>query len=182
MLTRVRLPIVVCRPVRVPACSSVGLRYSRMNRASQLAWRKCLASCHCEGSSRRRDPCRTASRCHQEPDCQGPGGCRGTGAGLASGIADEAYTLAGATLSTDRTALLASADILPLVNAPAAEDQRKIKSGCVAIGFFRPLDEPTGLLPAIESGVTLFAVELVPRITRAQAMDALLVDGHGRRL
>ena len=43
----------------------------------------------------------------------------------------------------------------------------------VTIGFMRPLDEPSALLPAIETRVTLFAVELVPRITRAQAMDAL---------
>jgi NAD(P) transhydrogenase subunit alpha len=95
------------------------------------------------------------------------------GAGVKSGIRDEAYAEAGATLATDRTALLGSADILPVVNAPAADDQRKIKPDCVVIGFLRPLDEPAALLPAIETGVTLFSVELVPRITRAQAMDAL---------
>ena len=95
------------------------------------------------------------------------------GAGLASGHADEAYVQAGATLSSDRAGLLTSADLLPVVNAPPAEDQRKIKHGAIAIGFFRPLDDPTALLPAVESGVTLLAVELVPRITRAQAMDAL---------
>ena len=95
------------------------------------------------------------------------------GAGLASGHADEAYAQAGATLSSDRASLLASADILPAVNAPPADDQRRIKRGAVAIGFFRPLDAPAALLPAVESGVTLLAVELVPRITRAQAMDAL---------
>lgn len=96
-----------------------------------------------------------------------------SGAGVASGHSDEAYAQAGATIAVDRASLLASADILPLVNAPNAEDQRSIKPGAVAIGFLRPLDEPAMLLPAIESGVTLFAVELVPRITRAQAMDAL---------
>jgi len=96
-----------------------------------------------------------------------------SGAGVKSGILDEAYAQAGATLSVDRAALLASADILPVVNTPAAEDQRKIKPGCVVIGFLRPLDNPSALLPAIETGVTLFSVELVPRITRAQAMDAL---------
>lgn len=96
-----------------------------------------------------------------------------SGAGVASGHTDEAYLQAGATLATDRASLLSSADILPLVNAPPAEDQRKIKRGTVAIGFFRPLDDPAALLPAVESGATLLAVELVPRITRAQAMDAL---------
>jgi NAD(P) transhydrogenase subunit alpha len=95
------------------------------------------------------------------------------GAGLASGHSDDAYAQAGASLTSDRIALLASADILPLVNAPSAEDQRRIKPGAVAIGFLRPLDDPAALLPAIGSGVTLFAVELVPRISRAQAMDAL---------
>jgi NAD(P) transhydrogenase subunit alpha len=96
-----------------------------------------------------------------------------SGAGVASGHTDEAYLQAGATLATDRASLLSSADILPLVNAPPAEDQRKIKRGAVAIGFFRPLDDPAALLPAVESGATLLAVELVPRIARAQAMDAL---------
>jgi NAD(P) transhydrogenase subunit alpha len=96
-----------------------------------------------------------------------------SGAGVASGHTDEAYLQAGATLATDRANLLSSADILPLVNAPPAEDQRKIKRGAVAIGFFRPLDDPAALLPAVESGATLLAVELVPRIARAQAMDAL---------
>jgi len=96
-----------------------------------------------------------------------------SGAGLASGHSDETYALAGATLTSDRASLLSSADILPVVNAPPAEDQRRIKPGAIAIGFLRPLDHPAALLPAIESGVTLLAVELVPRITRAQAMDAL---------
>ena len=95
------------------------------------------------------------------------------GAGVASGQSDGAYEQAGATLSNDRASLLAWADVLPMVNAPVPEDQRKIKRGAIAIGFFRPLDDPAALLPAVEGGVTLLAVELVPRITRAQAMDAL---------
>jgi NAD(P) transhydrogenase subunit alpha len=95
------------------------------------------------------------------------------GAGLASGHADDTYSEAGATVTSDRASLLASADILPVVNAPPAHDQRRLKSGAIVIGFLRGLDDPSSLLPAIESGVTLFSVELVPRITRAQAMDAL---------
>lgn len=95
------------------------------------------------------------------------------GAGLASGHSDEAYARAGANLSLERATLLSSADILPVVNAPPSEDQRRLKRGAIAIGFLRPLDHPADLLAAIEAGVSLFAVELVPRITRAQAMDAL---------
>jgi NAD(P) transhydrogenase subunit alpha len=48
-----------------------------------------------------------------------------------------------------------------------------LKNGAVVIGFLRPLDEPAALLPALDRGVTTFSVELIPRITRAQAMDAL---------
>jgi NAD(P) transhydrogenase subunit alpha len=48
-----------------------------------------------------------------------------------------------------------------------------LKNGAVVFGFLKPLDEPAALEPAIKQHVTTFAVELVPRITRAQAMDAL---------
>ena len=48
-----------------------------------------------------------------------------------------------------------------------------MKKGAVVLGFLRPLDEPAKLTPALENGLTTFSMELVPRITRAQAMDAL---------
>src|SRR5438132_7600828 len=48
-----------------------------------------------------------------------------------------------------------------------------MKQGAVVLGFLRPLDEPAKLTPALENGLTTFSMELVPRITRAQAMDAL---------
>lgn len=95
------------------------------------------------------------------------------GAGWQAGAPDEAYVEAGAAITTDRAALLASADLLPVVNSPDAADQRLLKPGAIVIGFLRPLDAPAELVPAIERGATLFAAELVPRITRAQAMDAL---------
>jgi NAD(P) transhydrogenase subunit alpha len=95
------------------------------------------------------------------------------GAGLSAGISDEAYTAAGASLGADRLNLLESADLLPVVNAPPAADQKRLKPGAVVTGFLKPLDEPAALQPAIDRGATLFATELVPRISRAQAMDAL---------
>src|SRR5213076_1686082 len=49
----------------------------------------------------------------------------------------------------------------------------RLKKSAVVLGFLRPLDEPAALTPALEHGLTTFAMELVPRITRAQAMDAL---------
>jgi proton-translocating NAD(P)+ transhydrogenase subunit alpha len=96
-----------------------------------------------------------------------------TGAGLGAARTDEDYTNAGAKVVSDRNALLADADVLVTVNRPAAEDFNRLKKGAVVLGFLRPLDEPAALTPALENGLTTFSMELVPRITRAQAMDAL---------
>lgn len=95
------------------------------------------------------------------------------GAGVAAGAADAAYAEAGATVTTDRRSILAGADVLPVVNALDSAEQSKLKAGAVVVGFLRPLDAPGALVPAIEQGATLFSMELVPRITRAQSMDAL---------
>jgi NAD(P) transhydrogenase subunit alpha len=96
-----------------------------------------------------------------------------SGAGISAGAADQAYADAGANLSADRDAILAAADLLPTVNALPAADQARLKPGAVVIGFLRPLDAPAVLVPAIERGATLFSMELIPRISRAQSMDAL---------
>ncbi len=94
-------------------------------------------------------------------------------AGTRSGASDEDYKNAGASVSGERAELLATADVLPVVNVLPADDQARLKSGAVMIGFLRPLDEPAALEEAVKRGVTLFSMELVPRITRAQSMDAL---------
>ena len=96
-----------------------------------------------------------------------------SGAGLNAGASDEDYRAAGAEISADRAALLASADVLAAVNTPLAEAVNQLKPSAVVIGFLRPLDEPQAMRPLIERNLTAFAVELVPRTTRAQAMDAL---------
>ena len=94
-------------------------------------------------------------------------------AGLSAARNDDDYREAGAEVSNDREALLADADVLAAVNRPAANDFARLKRGAVVIGFLRALDEPAALLPAVDRSVTTFSVELIPRITRAQAMDAL---------
>jgi NAD(P) transhydrogenase subunit alpha len=96
-----------------------------------------------------------------------------SGAGLGAARTDEDFRNAGATVVSDRNALLADADVLVVVSRPAADDLRRMKQGAVVLGFLRPLDEPARLVPALENGLTTFSMELVPRITRAQAMDAL---------
>ena len=96
-----------------------------------------------------------------------------SGAGADAGASDDDYLKAGAEVSQDRAALLSSADVWAVINRPAAEDFRAMKAGAVVVGFLRPLDEPQALAPLNERQLTSFAMELVPRITRAQAMDAL---------
>ena len=96
-----------------------------------------------------------------------------TGCGARASVSDEEYTRVGATVSTDRGELLANSDVIPTVNVLPAADQAKLKSGAVVIGFLRPLDDPGALETAISQGATLLSMELVPRITRAQSMDAL---------
>src|SRR5437660_3659946 len=95
------------------------------------------------------------------------------GAGLGAARTDDDYTAAGAKVVPDRNTLLADADILVVVNRPSPEDFNRLKKGAVVLGFLRPLDEPAQLVPALENGLTTFSMELVPRIMRAQAMDAL---------
>ncbi len=96
-----------------------------------------------------------------------------SGAGLGAARTDQEYRDAGANVVDDRNALLESAAILVVVNRPAAEDFNRLKKNAVVLGFLRPLDEPKALQPALTGELTTFAMELVPRITRAQSMDAL---------
>jgi NAD(P) transhydrogenase subunit alpha len=95
----------------------------------------------------------------------------GAGAGTFAGDGD--YTAAGASVSGDRRRLLESADVLLAVNRPPAQDLEQLKKGAVVVGFLKPLDEPAAMEPLVAAGLTAFAMELMPRTTRAQAMDAL---------
>jgi NAD(P) transhydrogenase subunit alpha len=94
-------------------------------------------------------------------------------AGLAAARSDANYAEAGAEVAADRNAILAGTDVLVTVNRPSMDVFAALKPGAVVLGFLRPLDEPLALEPALTRGLTTFAMELVPRITRAQSMDAL---------
>jgi NAD(P) transhydrogenase subunit alpha len=96
-----------------------------------------------------------------------------SGAGSDSGASDADYEAAGASVSKDRAALIKTAEVLLAVNRPSPETVAQLNRGAVVISFLRPLDEPLALKPMIESKITGFAMELIPRTTRAQAMDAL---------
>ncbi|MEK6281214.1 MAG: NAD(P) transhydrogenase subunit alpha [Acidobacteriota bacterium] len=96
-----------------------------------------------------------------------------SGAGLGAARSDDEYREVDAQIATERKGLLESADVLVVVNRPGLDVFDGLKTGAVVLGFLRPLDEPRALEPALAAGLTTFAMELVPRITRAQAMDAL---------
>ncbi len=96
-----------------------------------------------------------------------------SGAGVQAGASDADYEAAGASVSADRASLLEASDVLAVINRPTPEDIRNLKQGAVVLGFLRPLDEPAALETIVAQKLTAFAMELIPRITRAQAMDAL---------
>jgi NAD(P) transhydrogenase subunit alpha len=96
-----------------------------------------------------------------------------SGAGAHAFVTDADYTESGAQISADRRQLLESADVVVAVNRPRTSYLAALKKGAVIIGFLRPLDEPAALEPVVTGGLFAFAMELMPRITRAQSMDAL---------
>ncbi|MEB2344224.1 MAG: Re/Si-specific NAD(P)(+) transhydrogenase subunit alpha [Deltaproteobacteria bacterium] len=95
------------------------------------------------------------------------------GAGLGAGAPDEAYERAGVRVVADRAALLGAADLVLQVQPPDDTELALLRPGSVLVSFLRPLDEPARAARLAERGITSFAMELVPRITRAQAIDAL---------
>jgi NAD(P) transhydrogenase subunit alpha len=95
------------------------------------------------------------------------------GAGEAAGYADESYALLGAELVADATAALEGADVVLRVAPPSAEEIAALPAHALLISYLRPLDRPELIQALAARGVSALAVELVPRITRAQTMDAL---------
>lgn len=95
------------------------------------------------------------------------------GAGLASGALDEDYVAAGASVHSNRSELISAADMWAVVNKPERQDVDLLQSGTIVLGFLKPLENPKELLFGVEHKLTLIAVELIPRLTPAQNMDAL---------
>jgi len=95
----------------------------------------------------------------------------GTGAG--SSIPDADYVAAGAKVTTDLAAVLAGADILLKVRGPTASETSALKSGAVVVGMLDAYRDKATVDALKGQGATTFAMEFVPRITRAQVMDVL---------
>lgn len=96
-----------------------------------------------------------------------------TGAGLASSFPDSAYAEAGAQIKPDLKATLAGANILLKVRAPAEDEMSALAPGTIVIGQLDPHREKDRIKALAAASATSFAMEFVPRITRAQVMDVL---------
>jgi H+-translocating NAD(P) transhydrogenase subunit alpha len=90
------------------------------------------------------------------------------GAGVAAGASDEAYTAAGAELGDPW-----EAEVVVKVAPPSPEEAARLKPGTTLVGFLAPLTNPQGLQALAAAGATALAMEAIPRISRAQSMDAL---------
>ena len=95
------------------------------------------------------------------------------GLGLTAGFADDAYTKAGATVTTDRKALIGAGDMVLRLRKPPVEEIALLKSGCIHASLLDPFNEKELIQKLAEHGVSAISMELVPRTTRAQKMDVL---------
>ena len=95
------------------------------------------------------------------------------GAGLKSRVTDAEYEAAGATIVRDRAALLGGADIVLQVRRPAVADLASYKRGALVFASMDPYGHEAEVKAMGDAGISAFAMEFMPRITRAQVMDVL---------
>jgi len=100
------------------------------------------------------------------------------GAGLGADMTDEAFAAAGATIAADEAAALGDADIVlkvrpPTDGADGPDEIALMKQGAILIGILSALTSRDQVARYAEAGLTAFAMELLPRISRAQSMDVL---------
>lgn len=95
----------------------------------------------------------------------------GLGAGI--GATDAEYEKAGASISKDRAGLFGGSDIILRLRKPEPADVELLRSGCIHISYLDPFNEKALLTQLAQRGVSAISMELIPRTTRAQKMDAL---------
>jgi NAD(P) transhydrogenase subunit alpha len=93
------------------------------------------------------------------------------GAGIASGFQDSEFTAAGATVKSGN--VISDADVVASVTALTPDQMKSLKKGALTISFLSPTTSVDSIEAAASAGVTALSLELVPRISRAQSMDAL---------
>ncbi len=96
-----------------------------------------------------------------------------TGAGAGAGISDQEFTAEGATIESDRDALLGSADMVLRLRKPELAEVAKLKPGCIHVSYLDPFNEHELIREFAAKNVTAISMEMIPRSTRSQKMDAL---------
>lgn len=96
-----------------------------------------------------------------------------SGTGMAILINDSDYEKAGATITSDRTALLNNADIVLRLRKPSLDEVSQLKKGSIHISFLDPFNENELVDAFAAANITSISMEMIPRTTRAQKMDAL---------
>ena len=96
-----------------------------------------------------------------------------TGAGMLAGFSDKAYAEAGVEIKKTAAALWKDTDIIAKVREPDENELKRLKSDHTLISFFNPAGNEKGMQAAAKKGTSVIAMEMVPRISRAQKMDAL---------
>ena len=95
------------------------------------------------------------------------------GAGQAAGFSDEDYRRAGVTVEASAAELIGAVDVVAKVRPPSEGEIGQMREGQTVISFFYPAQSAALLEQAKDQGVTAIAMDMVPRISRAQKMDAL---------
>jgi len=96
-----------------------------------------------------------------------------TGAGAAAGFSDATYQAAGVEVVKTAAALWKAADVIAKVRPPSEAETKRLRNGQTLISFFYPAQSEAELKAAAKKGATVIAMDMVPRISRAQKMDAL---------
>ncbi len=95
------------------------------------------------------------------------------GAGLDAAVSDDAFKEAGAEIAKDEAAALKDADIVFKIQRPTDDEIKLMKKGAMVIAIMAPHNDPDTVAACAKAGLTTVAMELMPRITRAQSMDVL---------
>ncbi|MEC9134253.1 MAG: Re/Si-specific NAD(P)(+) transhydrogenase subunit alpha [Pseudomonadota bacterium] len=96
-----------------------------------------------------------------------------SGAGAAAGFTDESYADAGVTIMNSRAEVMAAADIFLAVRKPDTDEVAQLKASAISVSFLDPYNEKALIEALAAKGVTSISMEMIPRSTRAQKMDAL---------
>ncbi len=96
-----------------------------------------------------------------------------SGAGAGAGISDADYEAAGAGIGSDRSALLSSADMVLRLRKPEMDEISQLKAGCIHVSYLDPFNERDLIKAFASQNVTAVSMEMIPRSTRSQKMDAL---------